>query len=89
MVKQQNESRMSTRQLLDDEGLPMALIDLVEEFVVDPELEILLRSRHLLDDSQTGNTDSLSDEEREALKQKASNLRPFQIFEMYALDETN
>lgn len=82
MAREQHEGKQAVRTILNEQGLPDELIGLIQDFAVDDKLDVLLHSRHLLDEP----ADEKNHEQRE-LQQRASNLRPFQIFQMYALGE--
>lgn len=89
MVKQHNESKESIRSLLDNEGLPISLVQLIEEFMVDPELETLLLSRQSLSKSGKDNEDNASNAQTSKMENRKSSLKPFQIFELYSTEGAN
>lgn len=86
IVKQRQESNDSLRNLLNDQGvLPVDVIELIVEFVADRELEELFRSRDLLLQRNSHESDARSVK----LRKEARSMRPFQIFKMYSLEGIN
>ena len=80
MVKQQFETSVSLQKETLKHNIPKEIIKVIDSYVFDAELVKLSHSKHKI---QKKVSKEQNENENSNLKQKASSLKPYDIFEMY------